>query len=108
MIEMRWNKYEVSLASPYFIFLTPVLNSRGMKKLRYAIQEKLQKSSWDEPYSSFSTKQSCSKMALLLLLLLRVFVCVVLRCLVGCCTWFSCCAANVGLGICVKRGTTGD
>ena len=34
------------------IFLTPVLNSRGMKKLRYAIQ-KVQKSSWNEPYSSF-------------------------------------------------------
>ena len=25
----------------------------------------------------------------------------VLRCLLGCCTWFSCCAANVGLSICV-------
>jgi len=84
MIEMRWNKYEVSLASPvwtqirrpsseikfrvvklktpkfstaigsnlhaedrvgylyfyyYYYFLTPVLNSQGMKKLRYAIQK---------------------------------------------------------------------
>ena len=29
------------------------------------------------------------------------FVCLVLCCLVGCCTWFSCCAANVGLSICV-------
>ena len=38
------------------LFFTPVLNSLGMKKIRYAIQ-KVQKS------SSF-TKQSCSKMAL--------------------------------------------
>ena len=46
------------------LFLTPVLNSRGMKKIRYAIQ-KVQKSSWNEPYSSSSfTIQSCSKMAL--------------------------------------------
>ena len=30
-----------------------------------------------------------------------VFVYLVLRCLVGCCTWFSCCAANVGLSTCV-------
>jgi len=45
------------------IFLTPVLNSQGMKK-NYAMQyKKVQKSSWNEPYSSF-TKQSCSKMAL--------------------------------------------
>jgi len=48
------------------LFFTPVglPNSQGMKKLRYAIQ-KVQKSSWNEPYSSSSfTKQSCSKMAL--------------------------------------------
>jgi len=46
------------------IFLTPVLNSQGMKN--YAMQyKKVQKSSWNEPYSSSSfTKQSCSKMAL--------------------------------------------
>ena len=31
-----------------------------------------------------------------------VFLCLVLRCLLGCCTWFSCCAANVGLSICVR------
>ena len=30
-----------------------------------------------------------------------VFVYLVLRCLLGCCIWFSCCAANVGLSICV-------
>jgi len=53
---------------PYYCychyFLTPVLNSQGMKKLRYAIQ-KVQKSSWNERYFSSSfTKQSCSRMAL--------------------------------------------
>ena len=30
-----------------------------------------------------------------------VIVYLVLRCLLGCCTWFSCCAANVVLSICV-------
>jgi len=50
----------------YFIlfFLTPVLNSQGMKK-NYAMQyKKVQKSSWNKTYSSSSsfTKQSCSKM----------------------------------------------
>ena len=30
-----------------------------------------------------------------------VFVYLVLRCLLGCCLWFSCCAASVGLSICV-------
>ena len=30
-----------------------------------------------------------------------VFVYLVLRCLLGCCTWFSCCFANVRLSICV-------
>jgi len=30
-----------------------------------------------------------------------VFVYLVLRCLVGCCTWFRCCAASVGLSISV-------
>jgi len=30
-----------------------------------------------------------------------IFIYLVLCCLVGCCTWFSCCAANVGLSICV-------
>ena len=45
-------------------FLTPVLNSKGMKKLRHTIQ-KVQKSSCNKPYSSSSfKKQSCSKMAL--------------------------------------------
>ena len=38
----------------YYYFLTPVANSRGMKKLRYAIQ-KVQKLSWNEPYSSSHT-----------------------------------------------------
>jgi len=33
----------------YYYYLTPVLNSQGMKKLHYAIQ-KVQKSSWNEPY----------------------------------------------------------
>jgi len=48
----------------YYYFLTPVLNSQGMKKIRYAIK-KVQKSNWNEPYSSSSfTKQSCSKMEL--------------------------------------------
>ena len=48
----------------YYYYLTPVLNSQGMKKIRYAIP-KIQKSSWNEPYSSSSfTKQSCSTMAL--------------------------------------------
>jgi len=46
------------------IFLTPVLNSQGMKKSRYAIQKSTKKSSWNEPYSSSCfTEQSCSKMA---------------------------------------------
>jgi len=46
------------------IILDPGTQFPGMKKLRYAIQ-KVQKSSWNEAYSSFSfTKQSCSKMAL--------------------------------------------
>jgi len=34
------------------IILTPVLNSQGIEKLRYAIQ-KVQISNWNEPYSSF-------------------------------------------------------
>ena len=34
---------------------------------------------------------------------LGVFVYLVLCCLVGCCTWFSCCAASVGLSLCVGR-----
>jgi len=33
------------------------------KKLRNAIQKKVQKSSWNEPYCSSFTKLSCSKMA---------------------------------------------
>ena len=36
-----------------------------------------------------------------------VFVYLVLCCLVGCCTWFSCCAANVGLSICVTSQAIG-
>ena len=47
-------------------FLTPGLNSQGIKK-NYAMQyRKVQKSSWNEPYCSSSfTKQSCSMMALI-------------------------------------------
>ena len=45
------------------IIFTPILNSQGVKELCYALQ-KVQKSSWNEPYSSSFTKQSCSKMAL--------------------------------------------
>ena len=49
----------------YCYFLTSVLNSRGMKKLHAMQYKKVQKSRWNEPYSSSSfTKQSCSKMAL--------------------------------------------
>jgi len=66
------------------IILTPVLNSQGIEKLRYAIQ-KIQKSNWNEPYSSFqfyyyyyyyyfyfkpsSTKPQAEKLLLSLLLL---------------------------------------
>ena len=35
-----------------------------------------------------------------------VFVYLVLRCLLGCCTWFSCCAAIVGLSIYVPGTVT--
>jgi len=46
------------------IFFDPVTQFPGNEKIRCAIQ-KVQKSSWSEPYSSSSfTKQSCSKMAL--------------------------------------------
>ena len=69
----RWKRNVVSRVSSVIvvirlpiiiIILTPVLNSQGMKK--YAMQYRLvQKSSWNEPYSSSSfTKQSCSKVAL--------------------------------------------
>ena len=44
------------------LFLTPVLNSQGMKKLRFTQWQKVQKSSWNEPY--FSSSFTCSKMAL--------------------------------------------
>ena len=47
----------------YYYYFTPILNSQGVKELCYALQ-KVQKSSWNEPYSSSFTKQSCSKMAL--------------------------------------------
>jgi len=47
------------------IILTPVLNSQGMKKITLCNTKKVQKSSWNKPYSSSSfTKQSCSNMAL--------------------------------------------
>jgi len=45
-------------------FLTPVLNSQGIKKIMLCNTKKIQKSSWNEPYSSSFTKQSRSKMAL--------------------------------------------
>ena len=109
MIEMRWNKYEVSLASPVWTHIrrpssemkfrvvelkTPRFSTAIGSNLyaedrveyfsviiiiiiiwpRYSIPEewknyamqykKVQKSSWNEPYSSSFTKQSCSKMAL--------------------------------------------
>jgi len=54
----------IFLSFYFCLFFTPLFNSQGMKKLRYAIQ-KVQKSSWNEPYSSSSfTKQSCNEMAL--------------------------------------------
>jgi len=53
----------IVMAIIIIFFLTPMLNSQG-KKLRCAIQ-KVQKSSWNEPYSSSSfTKQSYRKMTL--------------------------------------------
>jgi len=36
----------------------------------------------------------------------RVFVYLVLCYLLGCCTWFSCCAANVGLTMCLVLSRT--
>jgi len=45
------------------IIFTPILNSQVVKESCYALQ-KVQKSSWNEPYSSSFTKQSCSNMAL--------------------------------------------
>jgi len=47
------------------LFFDPSTQFPGNEK-KYAMQyKKVQKSSWDEPYSSSSfTKQSCSKMAL--------------------------------------------
>ena len=51
----------------YFILLTPILNSQGMKKLRYAMQKSTKRKldCWNKPYSSPSfTKQSSSKLAL--------------------------------------------
>jgi len=42
----------------YYYFLTPVLNSQGMKT-NYAIQyKKVQKSSWNEPYTSCSNSHA--------------------------------------------------
>jgi len=47
-----------------FFFSLRYTQFPGNEKIRYAIQ-KVQKSIWNEPYSSFSfTNQSCSKMAL--------------------------------------------
>jgi len=55
------------------LLFDPGIRFLGMKKLCCAIK-KVQKSSWNEPYSySCFTKLSCSMMALLLLLLLFLF-----------------------------------
>jgi len=49
------------------IFLPQYSHTHRMKQLRYAIQ-KVQKSSWNEPYSSSSfTKQSCSIIIIIIL-----------------------------------------
>ena len=63
-------------------FSTPVLSSRGMKKLRCAMQ-KVQKSSWNKPYSCCSS-QNChvvrwhctaeSKRGVMLLLLFVIII----------------------------------
>jgi len=55
---VRWHYY-------YYYFFDPGSKFPGNEK-NYAMQyKKVQKSSWNEPYSSSSfTKQSCSKMAL--------------------------------------------
>ena len=47
-----WICHNANATGPFIIIIiifTPVLNSQGMKKLRY---KKIQKSSWNEPYSS--------------------------------------------------------
>jgi len=36
------------------VIFTPVLNSQGMKKITLCNTKKVQKSSWNEPYSSSS------------------------------------------------------
>ena len=55
----------VSKTVHYYYFLTPVLNSQGVKKVMLCNTKKDKKSSWNEPYSSSSfTKLSCSKMEL--------------------------------------------
>jgi len=39
-VERTTFESRVQYTNYYYFFLTPVLNSRGMKKLRYAIQKK--------------------------------------------------------------------
>jgi len=53
------------LGNEYGKTLPFLLKSQGMKKITLWQYKKIQKSSWNEPYSSSSfTKQSSSKMAL--------------------------------------------
>jgi len=60
--------------SYYYCFFDPGTQFQGMKKLRYAIQ-KIQKSSWNEPYSSPSLNNRVGEghSSFLLLLLLLLF-----------------------------------
>ena len=64
---VRWLAATGCVIAPYYYYyyyLTQALSSQGMKKITLC-NKKVQKSSWNEPYSSSSfTKQSCSKMAL--------------------------------------------
>ena len=46
------------------LFFYPGTQFPGSEKITLCNTKKVQKSSWNEPYSSSSTKQSCSKMAL--------------------------------------------
>ena len=49
----------------YYYFLRPRYSIPGNEKITLCSTKKVQKSSWNEPYSSSSfTKQSCSKTAL--------------------------------------------
>ena len=76
-MDRRWNKNTVSLLSSvtsvvrlpisyyYYYFFDPGTQFPRNEKITLCNIKKVQKSSWNEPYSSSSfTKQSCSKMAL--------------------------------------------